>query len=70
MRSVETWKYVASHGKLPRGTGTWWFSIGNYERPRTHENREVAFRGSYTEAKKKALKAAKKYGYSRIYVLP
>jgi len=64
MHSVDTSKYEWAHGKKPRGNGFWWF--GNYEETWTFQ-----FYGSYTDAKKAALNAAKEHDeFMTIYPLP
>lgn len=60
--SVDTHKFAGTWGKQPRGHGYWTFSIGG---------KEYTFRGSYSEAKSKAIKVATRdAGVTRIYVLP
>ena len=62
--SVDTSKYVWAHGKQPRGWGLWFFGDWN-------ENWTFEFTGSYTEAKKAALQAAKGHDeFVTIYPLP
>lgn len=62
--SVDTTKYERSHGKKPRGRGLWWFGDWN-------ENWTVQCEGTYTEAKKAALKAAAPHEeFMTIYPLP
>ncbi|MEW6657201.1 MAG: hypothetical protein AB1424_00945 [Thermodesulfobacteriota bacterium] len=58
---VSTGQYEASHGRLPRGWGRWAFQIG--------EQIEW-FAGTYTEARKLAIKQAQQEGVSSIEVLP
>lgn len=48
---VDTSSYYGSYLKQPRGRGNWYFKIGN---------EEICFRGSYSEAKAKAIKYAHK----------
>ena len=57
---VETDKYKWTHGKLPRGTGGWFFKIGKEEKQ---------FHGKYSEAVKKAKEIAKKKGLTSIEVM-
>ena len=54
-------KYQASHGKNPRGRGLWAFEIGG---------KTNFFRGTYTEAKGKAVRFAANKGIRKVYVLP
>lgn len=57
---VETNKYKFAHGKLPRGTGTWFFKIGDEEK---------SWSGKYTDASKQAQKYAKSKGVMSIEVM-
>jgi len=54
-------KYRASHQKSPRGRGLWAFEIGDEDK---------WFRGTYSEAKTKAVKYAADRGIRVVYVLP
>jgi len=58
---TETWRYEASHGNKPRGHGGWWFDIDGHEFQAT---------GTYTEAKAKAHKEARRIGAFYVTVLP
>ncbi len=59
--NVHLTKYRRVHLKRPRGWATWAFGVGNETK---------LFRGSYSEAKLRAVKYAANRGISRIYVLP
>lgn len=52
---VSTASFEFSHGRKPRGTGTWAFFINGSQTP-------VFINGSYGEAKVQAVKAAGRYG--------
>lgn len=66
MNDFSNRKYVAAHGKEPRGTGQWAFGFGSHE-----YDRVIFWYGSLTAAKRAVAKKAKEYGYSgTIYVLP
>lgn len=59
-------KYVAAHGKAPKGHGNWWFMCGGVEYA------APSFL-SLTEAKKAVLRYIKDDGiadYFRVYILP
>lgn len=59
---VSTSEYQFSHNKMPRGFGNWAFFFGDEQEP-------VFFNScTYSEAKKKAVAQAKKYGYRRVKV--
>ena len=57
---VDTSHYKYTHGKMPRGYGTWFFEIGKEEKD---------FSGQYSVALKKAKEYAKKKGETFIKVL-
>lgn len=70
---VKTDEYMRSHGKTPRGTGAWMFSIGKGIRlpdGQRDYNHTVTFYGTYTIARAEALKEARKHGETSITVLP
>lgn len=60
--TVRTERYEGSMGKLPRGYGNWWFGdkAGLWE---------FSFYGSYSEAKREAIRTAREAGIDTIYVL-
>ncbi len=62
---VHASNYRNTHGKTPRGTGTWAFGVTKDPKP------EHIFwhNGPYSEAKKKAVAHAKQRGYAEIHVL-
>ena len=64
---VDDFDYRASHGKAPKGRGSWAFA---FEHPR--KNSEPWFAPSnltYADAKKAAAKEAKKRGASQAWAL-
>lgn len=67
---VETWKYEYAHGKKPRGFGLWWFDIVlNYDSSdRLLSFTTLTFTGSYTEAKRAAVKQAKQLKAREVFV--
>lgn len=66
MTFVITGKYQASHGKMPRGRGTWIFALGN------SDDSECWYpvNASYSEAKQRAVREAKSRGVSKVTVMP
>ena len=73
---VETRKYEASHGRSPRGRGVWLFSFIRDGEPIVTPRRkggEPFHRspyGTYTEARKWAVKHARAAGAEAVRVLP
>ena len=65
---LKTTEYQFSHGRQPRGYGSWAFEIkGGSET----EAKVEWFKGTYTEAKAQAIKVAKaRHLFSTINVLP
>lgn len=62
--NVRTGKYYSVHLKQPRGWGYWWFSD-------LFEDWTFSFAGSYADAKRAALAAAKEQNMTNaVYVLP
>ena len=61
MIEVSTSEYEFAHGKRPRSDGTWAFFFDRVTEP-------FFVNGSYSEAKRQAIKYAKERGYSRIEV--
>ena len=62
--NVRTGKYYAVHCKTPRGWGYWWFGD-------LFEHWTFSFAGSYSDAKRAALAAAKAQNMTNaVYVLP
>ena len=61
---VNTRLYRQSHVREPRGRGGWLFAFGD----ETAEPRN--FNGTYTEARRAAVVAAREFGTDIIYVLP
>lgn len=59
---VETTQYQASHMKAPRGYGSWAFQIGS--------TIFWAHQSTYTDARKKAVEAARIARVSFVEVLP
>ena len=68
-------EYRLSHGKAPRGFGLWFFEVRKIDH-QTGISKVVwkdSFSGTLSEAKKKAIKAAKAAGvdeYARIIICP
>lgn len=61
---IRTGKYYAVHLRQPRGSGWWWFGD-------LFEDWTFSFTGSYADAKRAALAAAKEQNMtSALYVLP
>lgn len=60
---INTRNYEASHGKKPRGSGGWAFSV---------DGKEIMLHGSYTECLNKAKSEARKLkkSYVEIKVMP
>jgi len=66
--NINTNKYFASHNKLPKGFGDWafFFSMSDYK-----DNKNVEFiKGSFADAKKKAIEMAKKKNSTELIVGP
>lgn len=64
MHNISTAKYERAHGRKPKGWGAWWF--GDWD-----EKWIFRYTGSYTEAKKAAIKAAEGHDeFMVIYPLP
>lgn len=66
--TVDTSTFERSHGKKPRGYGSWAF----YNKPDHGDEFDKLFfaNGTYTEAKKAALAFAAESGWRRLWVLP
>ena len=64
--NVYTGQYEASHGRKPKGRGYWMFAISSY----MQGTEETGFYGTYTEAKKQAVKLARDLGWDSVSVLP
>lgn len=63
MARVDTIRFEASHGRTPKGSGWWMFE--------TQDRRVVTeVRGTYTEAKRAALRYAAERGIAVLYVCP
>lgn len=62
---VSTTQYEFSHGKKPRGAGYWGFQIGH-----DRGAQQVWLSGTYSEAKRLALKVGRRLGASTVEVLP
>ncbi|MBW2598598.1 MAG: hypothetical protein JRC60_00495 [Deltaproteobacteria bacterium] len=58
---VETDKYIFNTGKIPRGYGMWAFEI---------RGKTIFITGNYADAKKEAIKEAKRQDAFEIAVLP
>jgi len=54
-------QYLGAHKRSPRGFGYWIFRIGN---------KDIWIRGTYTQAKKAAAKAAREAGVTEVTVMP
>lgn len=65
---VNTDHYEIAWGKKPRGRGSWAFDLGNHGGT-VADHEPFWFNGSYGDAKKAALKAAKERGSAEIIVL-
>lgn len=66
-------EYIRSHGRNPKGTGTWIFAVDEWKQGRPNRIWEFPVYGTLTEAKKLAAAAAKADGvpkYSTIIVCP
>jgi len=63
--TVRTSEYQFSHGKLPRGQGSWAFWMG---RDTSDINKALWFNGTYAEAVKQAKLAAQAQGCTTITV--
>ena len=62
---VSTTEYEFSHGRKPRGRGSWAFDLGAIFPKAT-----LWFCGTYTEALKSATRAAKEHKVDFVKVLP
>lgn len=58
---VDLSQWYFTHSKPPRGEGAWAFQI---------KGKTEFFGGKYTDAKKKAMAAAKKANVGRIFLMP
>lgn len=63
--SISSYAYEGAYAKKPRGTGSWFFFP---DRGREDFDNAIQVYGSYTEAKKKAIKEAARRGISTLYV--
>ena len=63
--TVDYCAYISAHGHTPRGRGCWGFHMGS---SRNMDNLFWAPQGTFTEAKKAAVKEAKRLGIMRINV--
>lgn len=61
---VVTDHYENAHGHKPRGTGRWYFQVGE------GEDMIVSIDGRYTDAKRRAVQLAKEHGETIVVVLP
>lgn len=65
---IDPWRYIAAHGKNPRGEGGWYFTKANKDID-FHTDKEgvdyVSVRGKLKQA---AEQAAKKLGVKRVWV--
>lgn len=64
MTYTTTTRYEASHGRRPRGTGTWGFFFGSNTEP------WWAPFGTYTQARRAAEAEARRRGETRVTVAP
>lgn len=62
--SITSRDYERSHGKLPRGTGSWAFKFYPLDNEDDAYGNVKFFNGSYTDAKKQAKEYGLKYGYT------
>lgn len=56
---VSTTDYEFTHGRKPRGFGMWWFCISACHQETAPYVTMMTYTGHYSEAKAKAIKAAK-----------
>lgn len=64
-------RYEYEHGKKPRGRGFWAFKFGNEKRLRWYPPLTSGkYAMMYSDAKKSAIKDAKKKGYNSISLMP
>ena len=63
--TVRTSEYQSSHGKMPRGQGSWAFWMG---RDTSDIDKAHWFNGTYAEAVKQAKRMAQELGYTSITV--
>ncbi len=61
--TTNTRPYYTSHMKEPRGYGSWAFTLGD-------SKDMVWFKGTYAQARKQAVAAAKAAGATTVHVLP
>ena len=64
---VEVVDYVRSHGKTPRGYGSWAFA---FDRHATVDDMHWEHQSTYADAKAKAVVAAKQRGATCVWVQP
>lgn len=62
---VDTGTYLCSHGRTPRGTGLWYFTLH-----RDGSFTETSFQGSFTDARRWAVQEARDLGCSVVTVQP
>ncbi len=68
--SVNTSEFVFSHGREPKGRGSWAFGFG-VKHPNVCNPEECRwFDGTYAQARRAAVAAAASEGVSVIYVQP
>lgn len=67
---VVTYIYENEYNKAPRGVNTWWFNLSDDLNDPHADCQGFGFQGSYGEAKKEAIKEAKRLGFSAIAVIP
>lgn len=71
MVSVYVDQYVYEHDKNPRGRGYWAFKFGNEKRLHWYPPLNSGKYGvMYSDAKKSAIKDAKKKGHNIILLMP
>ena len=66
---INTWEYEFSHGKKPRGFGSWAFGLG-HKNPHIDDIFWTPGAMLYSEAVKLAKKEAAQLGVKVIYTLP
>lgn len=67
MIRIHTNSYYAAHGRMPRGTGLWFFyGPAEYSRHEPAKRPYFCYDGTYAEAKAAAAKWARKNNYSDI----
>jgi hypothetical protein len=57
--------YTFTHGKAPKGIGGWLFGLG-----RNGSWTEISYFGTFTEAKKQAMREARALGCDTVTVQP